>query len=219
MVRKAGELIWLTDEQCQSESEALAEVASGLAGKARILYELASGEVPGDEESASGRNPQGRIGVDLSGPPWGSAVRHSIAWAGTGIVQANNRGPLLSGITSQQARWLNFRFYNRPFDRVPGFIAPYSRAAFSFRYHLSTAGSSTVTWRVWNPALQEPSERTGNSFTATSTSAQATSPTAADFVPLEPGWNTIVMSFLGSTTSTAVNILSVGMHQLAKRSH
>jgi hypothetical protein len=219
MTRKVGELIWLTDEQCRSESEALAEVAAGLAGKARILYELASGEVPGDGDPASGRNPQNSVGADLSGPPWGSALRHSVAWAGTGIVQASNRGPLLTGIGSSTPRWLNFRFYNRPFDTVPGLIAPYSRATFSFRHALSSAGSNTVTWRAWNPAIQEPVNRRGTSFTVSSTSAGGSSPSSSYWVPLQPGWNTIVMSFIGSTTSPTVRLLGMGMHQIAKRSH
>lgn len=76
-----GELKWLRDEEVKSNAVARSEIARGIGGKTRYLFELATGGVPAADAGLSApctpRNPQGQIGCDHSGPPWGCAFRHT----------------------------------------------------------------------------------------------------------------------------------------------
>jgi hypothetical protein len=213
-------LIWLTDAQARSEAAAKNEVGQALAGKARHLYELAAGVSPDGGEPASGRNPQGLIGVDYSGPPWGSAIRHPIAWIG-GAKPGSWKDPILSCTQSSPASILNWRFWVRPFDHPRGYIAPYSRGIPTFRAYLSSAGSSTVTVAMWHTGVEDEAMETDLIVNSTTESSFPTDgfTTISDYVPLRPGWNTVSMRFRGNTDSYTVHITSVAIHQMVKRSH
>jgi hypothetical protein len=126
----------LTDDEVRSEAYGLHYIAAALAGGTAWLYELASGEAASSDGAATPPNPQGQTGWDLSGPPWGPAIRHPIAWLG-GLKPNAATGygsTAVVGFSSDQPGLVGpWWIWNRPHDELPSddgqtFIAaPYSR--------------------------------------------------------------------------------------------
>lgn len=73
----------LPTSRTSNQATAVAEVARTLAGRARWLHEMATGQ-SAETGNATGllRNPQGLVGVDHSGAPYGVALRHPIVEGG-----------------------------------------------------------------------------------------------------------------------------------------
>lgn len=131
-----GELRWLKDAEVKSNAIAKADIARGIGGKTRYLFELATGGVPAAEASTSQpctpRNPQGQIGVDHSGPPWGVAFKHPVL---TGrVIDPSNQVDICSPQT--HITIANGGSYNlmgatvmrsRPYAPQTGRLAPYQR--------------------------------------------------------------------------------------------
>jgi hypothetical protein len=69
----------LVPDQTRSNRPAWAFIAESIAGRARWLYEMTTGQsLIANEQPRCGRNAAGLYGVDLSGPPFGSAFRHTV---------------------------------------------------------------------------------------------------------------------------------------------
>ncbi len=231
MVSKIGFSGAMVDADIRSEARAGTEVVRQLAGKARALYELAAGEsAVADESPYTSKNPQGETGADLSGPPWGSAIRHPIAWWSwladdTDVVQpardlvASNVAGLVIPVVMRWAVW------NRPHARTlpGGAIAPYSRAQIWVRGHRTAAGvAATLQGRARNLSLNENAQteqtQTANGTTATTAEADLFS-TSAFFVNLRAGLNDLVLTFLCATANSSIQLDCVGLLQSVKRTH
>lgn len=230
MVSKLGFDGCMPDSQIRSESRGGIEIPRQLAGKARVLYELAAGEsgVPGEEPS-SGYNPQGEVGCDQSGPPWGSAFLHPIAvWSGladdsdvhqpaSDLVCSFNAGLLIPVV-------MHWRLWVKPFEpNLPGAEPPYSRAQVWVRGHrFSGAGAATLHGRARNKTLNETfqTEMTGVAGATTASTAEVNLfSSAAFYVRLMPGVNDIVLTFICATAAHAIQLDAVSLLQVAKRSH
>lgn len=73
----------LPTERVNNNSPAVAEVARTLAGRARWLYEMATGEsAAAGETPGITKNPQNLYGVDHSGAPYGVAMQHGVGGIG-----------------------------------------------------------------------------------------------------------------------------------------
>lgn len=222
-MRLIGEWRHLDDDAFKAHSPALSDVIRSLAGRARQLYELATGHVP-DDERTTARNPQGRVGVDLSGPPWGSAMRHPIAWMGdrdegsTGVQQVAPVITLAAGASTTIGPW---RVWNRPHARPQGgsAVAPYSRGFLNVEAK-RTSGSSTSDMIVTAWEEGDQGRARSEPFTlADSSSIQSVDVGASGaWIPLSSGWTTIFMR-IENNSPNSVAICSIVINQIAKRSH
>lgn len=229
MPTKETSLLPLPDTAFQSEKPALTKVIKSLAGRARHLYELAAGVNPVDDEPpASSFNPQGKLGHDHSGPPWGSCFLHPITYA-AGVANSTSitaPAPIVSAL-DEATKTLAWAFWHRPFASFPQVSArvpPYSRLYPRFVAFLSSGASSTLILRV---RARNPMNRTDiadtswheESFSVTSTSEQTKIATAGGdcFLPAVPGYNFVEMEF--EATGDPVNVSSFSLCNIVKRTH
>lgn len=214
----------------RSEAPARAELMRSLAGRAAELYELALGESCLDNSPpVTAPNPQGLTGWDLSGPPWGSAVLHPVAWFSG---RSPNTAVCLSPDHADQVErqfggatgpaHVRFPFYLRPFDSLPDpSIAPYARLALALRsYRISGATTPTATVRAWNAAAGQDREQAASS-TYTTTAAD-TSQTFSNLLKVNavPGWNVLEVEASIAPGDTSVHFLtSFLLYNVVKRTH
>jgi hypothetical protein len=75
----------LRDTDCANNADAISETFATMAGRNRWFHEALTGEFDGSEQPLSPKNPQGTVGIDNSGPPYGPALRHSFSQLAGGI--------------------------------------------------------------------------------------------------------------------------------------
>lgn len=220
-VSKAGDNLFLEDDAFRSEAEGRAEVVRSLAGRARVLYELATGSNPfPDEPAASVRNPQGQLGIDLSGPPWGSALLHPIAWCTGAPSTSNVQGERAVATVADLAPKVigPWTVYNRRHDRLPApAISPYARGYLRIRGSLTTAGSATLTIKVAEGLSLDSGFQRSTTQAITSTTDAAFAPSI--YFDLVPGWNRLWIHLSVGAGDETVRLSSIAIHQVAKRSH
>ncbi|MEK9724250.1 MAG: hypothetical protein VW405_12330 [Rhodospirillaceae bacterium] len=219
-----GPLRFLADDEFVSESVLRHEAVQSLSSRARAAYELAAGSTPfARERPASGFNPQGAIGVDLSGPPWGSAILHPVAW--------KNGRPPNGGVTGERSITDNVSdeeitigpwiFWNRPHAtlRYPS-VAPYSRLFLGFRAAMASGGGETltVTCRTLSPQTGNVLEERSEDFSVTTTDTRYTSSTAY-FAGCGSGHVAVSVGFKTTSTSVLCSIYMMSICQMVKRSH
>jgi hypothetical protein len=222
--------VLLPPNRVRSQSAATAEVIRSLAGRAAELYELATGEpCLADHPPVTPKNPQGLTGWDWSGPPWGSAVLHPVAWMSTADASTNVHAPdvtdqterVFSGNGTNVARvaHISMRLWCRPHDLLPSpYVAPYSRVTVALRAHRLTGGATPVaTCKVWNNALQTVDQAASQTFTTgvTETTHQFGNTLK---VPVQSGWNVVQLE-LTTTGATSHYVDSVLLYNSVKRSH
>jgi len=204
-----------------------AETARSLAGRATELYELAAGVSSATgEPPVTPLNPQGRVGWDLSGPPWGSALRHNVAWfsgrsADANLIQPDYDATPDLWFNQYKPALIKMRFWNRPFDSLsPHAVAPHARLYWVLRCtRISGADTPTATLVTWNRRFGQKRE-TGQTttFATTATETQVTVTTL--WVPAGPGWNTVYLEATLPTSSASTHLLTSGALQvLSKRGH
>lgn len=230
----AARYYFLPDSAFASEAIGHADVPSSLAGRARVLYELASGENPFPNEAPGTiKNPQGEIGHDHSGPPWGSAFLHPIA---TYSGKKDNSGFLQQTVGSQPVVNLSassaapslgpWVIWNRPFADVPvpfgtttANLAPYSRGLVRGIAHRTSA--STVTLTVKLVTL----DYLGRTLSSMSSNVSISSSTETMFsiddawFVLGPGRNIIRIDFSTGDAAAGISVDAIGVYQTVKRSH
>lgn len=224
MVAKVGAKDPLTDAQVRSLARADASTIRTLAGRTRWLEEMTSGKsAVDDEEAFAGSNPQGLVGVDLSGPPFGSAMLHPIAWF-SGILNANviaPAGPLDSipaGGSGGNGIISPWRFWVRPHAKLPlPSVAPYSRGLVVLRAHRVGGVDGTVTVSARQVGDDPSSIKTGTFTVTTTETAYALASTF--WVPLKPGRNDVEIIVEHEINGALVTIDSLVIYQAVKRSH
>ena len=207
----------------RTESRASSGMIRSLAARTRYLEELTSGKsAVDDERPCTPPNPQGLTGIDLSGPPWGSAIWHPI-FASTGINTASMQQPtqslllrdgLVSGIDIYAS--LRMRFWVRPFDRFRGGVAPYSRGLIVVRSHGDAATATTVTVKAIGSGQPASQAQVG---TYSNASTSTTSNVLSSWLDLQPGDNNALLVFQKSGGAPTITIDSVTVYQGVKRSH
>lgn len=168
-------------------SPGVSETARKLAGRARWLYEMATGESGDSSESPIVPvNPQGLYGVDHSGPPYGVALRHPIVCFGSTISSDLNTSYWLDvekvNISADVSAVYNATGWVKPhIDQ----IGPYSYG-FAGLSAIRTGGSTvTVTIEVENRSTGQPA----TSATLSLSTANLTTNSTLLKVPLVSGWN------------------------------
>jgi hypothetical protein len=241
MPRKVGIIAWLEDRVVASNAPAWADIPRALAGMSRVLHELATGENPvvGDPP-ATLPNPQGYLGVDLSGPPYGTAPIHSIAtlesyndssanvlaYAATSKAVAVVPGPGARLLTSRELVAINNRldtmqrmpwsFWVRPFSRSNGGDAPYSRGYLSITAR-RVSGSGAIDLLLVAKGKADDDHRAISGVFSVSTSSEATT-TDVLWLPLTPGLNSFFITAVNPGAAD-VEITRVEIRQAVKRRH
>lgn len=227
-----GEDSWLPPAQFRSQAPAHTSVLRSLAGRVRYLYELISGEVPSTaaDMPCTPLNPDGEIGINKSGPPWGSALLHPIAWIGghktiasssvigaralTSIVNADGTvtDGIAPGATFSIKDWM---VHTRRYAPIPG--APYSKGQIMVRGYSSAA--SQVDFRIRARRSGESWITHDDSFAGTA--AEDILFDVADVhVPFDPlGRQAIDIEVINTDTTQSLNLVCISILQAVKRNH
>lgn len=193
----------LTDAETKSLAPAHAKVAQSLAGRVLYLAELVQGQIPVTlGRQATLPNPQGLIGIDHSGPPWGSAFLHPLLTMGGCLADASGDcvGQRVVGrFSSTDALTIPMRLYIRPFANYAG--APYSRAYMTARVaRVSGAGAVAFTITMRKPGGGgAPMVDTDSVSTTT---PEAITPDA--YFSCVPGHNDIELEFSSASATQLV---------------
>jgi hypothetical protein len=213
----------LTDAECRSLAPARAKrLAYSLSGRARYLYEMLTGEPAVDDGGATPLNPQGRMGIDRSGPPWGDAHLHPM-WTYAATVStvlayvypaANVTHQrvieMSSGVDSFKR--ITARFWVRPHYAAPSM--PYTRAYLRARAtRIGGSGTATATIRVYGPEGDS-----GPSTPATVSTTGAASFSLGAWCHVSPGWNERIIE-IEQTSSTGCYIGPISLNQVVRRTH
>lgn len=155
MVQRVGDRTFPTDAKAGSLADARSELVRSLVGRARVLNELVDGRsMVADEPAALPPNPQGLVGLDMSGPPWGSAWRHPVCWFGgrgtdvTTVQQRTKHTPLIHVAGAPSSVLGPWSVWVRPFEALPApFTAPYAALYLWLRARVRS-GTATLTITV-----------------------------------------------------------------------
>lgn len=234
MGSKANQYHFLEDGFFRSLANGLSEMINSLCGRARHLYELATGENPfPDEPAASQLNPDGRLGHNHRGPPWGSAFLHPVAWMvgmepGANLTQPEpSTGGLGSEVriipADEDADILDWDVIVPWYDDLaPRAAAPYSRLFLDFVARLASGASASITIRAWSTEAVEAGRGMirEDDFTITSTSAQNHSSVGTDlWIDVLPGENRINIEIDNNDAAGDVHIIALSLCQAVKSSH
>ena len=137
----------IVDSELEHGKAADAEIPQILAGRARWLYEHATGGVNGLTPKVT-MNPQGFAGHDHSGPPYGTAFLHPVtAICGNTTTPSTvqfTRLPNQYAISSTNPLEWEAMLWVRPHAR--GIGVPYSRLQLSMRIKASASATLTITY-------------------------------------------------------------------------
>lgn len=203
----------LTDAEATSWAPAVSRrLATSLGGRPRYLLELLRGDGAGfDGDVGTPLNPQGQLGVDRSGPPWGDAHLHPM-WIYEHALDTNIAGQVaIASLTAVgQVATVFAEFFNRPHYVAPK--VPYSRAYFRGRVTCVGGGSCTVQVRVYSGDVSR--------FASVTTTGTGTIGDSVTFADVVPGLNSVRIEFeCTALTGTSARIDRASLNQIARRSH
>jgi hypothetical protein len=215
MTSKIGSTRHLEATATAKHAPAVVEVAHSIAGRPRILWEMAHGDSAVSGELAMApTNPQGAIGVDLSGPPFGACLLLPVVtWS-----SAKNGGA--SGV-APTTRWgsiddtgvdRTFRAWNRPHATRADGLAPLQRFMLAWYAQASGAGST-----VWQIDFATPAGTASITRTIATTTASYYEETT--LVPMVPGRNAVRVRWRRTSGSTTLSVFAWSLLVAAKRRH
>ncbi len=221
MARRYGALRPTQDVDADGESDAVARVIQAFVGSAAWLFEMVAGHSVSDDMQVTPPNPQGEIGIDYSGPPWGSAIKHPIALTGGkqpdesvafGMTVALKVPP---GETRTIGPW---RVWVRPFEQLPApYVAPYALGSIRAMLFSEVSQFANVTLGVRN--LSITSSPMVNTFFVNATfDEDSTVAGSSRTIALIPGWNDLEMRFAHDGDED-LSIAAISINQEVKRSH
>jgi hypothetical protein len=194
----------------RSLAAAKRNVPQYLAGAARYIWEMTRGEPAVEYASPACINPQGLIGADLSGPPFGSAFRHSIATYTANNNMANVDEPTPSNALIVANRPLIFTWVFQNRKHTQG--GPYSELYVYFSWiRLSGAATPSVTIKTRNGRRERSSSTSGPTGTETFVTALAL------YVPCDSGQNKAEIEFSHTDATTTIQITGLWLTNTAKR--
>lgn len=219
---RIGSFLFLPTSSTRVHAGAYSEAGQAWAGITRWTYEHATGApAVAGEAPAAPLNPQGELGADLSGPPFGAAPRHCVAWwlgdsSSTGASPSRSPANPWTALDDVEERQQVFVIWNRPHAEREDGQAPYQRLQLTWR-GVQSAGTSTV-WRIRivNQTLG------GRAVTTTRTIATTTDSSYAEttLVPMAAGRNTIAVSFVRqSGAANTLNVTTLALANVVKRRH
>ena len=195
-------------------------LAVSLGGMPRMLYELATGSDAGQDGGASPLNPQGMLGTDLSGPPFGPAIRHTMCVVEGIGAQSSVVGesPLFTFTNDDEWFHLPMRVYVRPHVSQRG-TEPYTRGYLAIAYNrASGGGGGTATGELYFSRLDDTILTRQTPAALSSASATVLNETTM-WVPLVPGVNLLQMSVRGTSSADFLSILRAAVQQVVQLEH
>lgn len=217
----------LADTETANNAPGRASILRRLAGNASRLMQLITGEGLDDRPPTIPRNPSGGYGRNFSGPPWGPAIRHPLAWWGGEVdISAGNWDD--TPIANDRTQWitvdsdtplrLDTRIWVRPHTVFPG--APYSRGYWTIRARRASGSNATLTIQCTVDRAQVPSTTISVTSTGPNNFDLDADGTSSDpfYAPLKPGWNNVLL-YISSNVATDVYIDSITLNQIVKRTH
>lgn len=205
---------FLLASEVAAHAPARSEVGQSLAGRDRHLWEMATGASAVDGEPASvGRNPQGLVGIDMSGPPFGPCLLLPVSWwegrSGAG-VQPTNRWSAV-GDTAASEDW---PVYNRPHvQRLDG-NAPLQQLALLWR-GTASAGTSSV----FRCTVENLSNGTTTSFDRIINTTTATDYDETTLFPFIPEDNELTVTWQRISGTRTLEVNSMVFAVAVKRQH
>jgi hypothetical protein len=206
----------LTDDRTKSKAEARALVLQSLAGRARIAAELIMGRsIVAGEDAAIPANPCNDLGVNMSGPPWGSAwIAPHIGTGGITPDTGNFLGQRLLGSFVTGSPWTYaIRHFVQRHESYQN--APLSRLRPVIRAACASGGPVSVTWTC-SVEGDGGAERTA--VVAVASTTEQTINESSLWWDVKPGRNRLLLT-ASSSSATEVYILGLSLDVTAKRSY
>lgn len=194
-------------------------LAASILGRNAILYELATG-LP-QNGSPFALNPQGKAGVDRSGPPWGTAHKHTVWAFEGGDTTANIYGiaPAVTFSTAGEKKRILANFFCRPF--APANNAPYSRLELDVgAVRLGGVGTAVITIKVYQ--TNEGDRGPNQSVSITLNSGSTFNFSSPPFILCNPRINMRTIEVTLDSLSggaTGAEVYSLSFNQIARNSH
>jgi hypothetical protein len=226
-----GDGLFLPDDAFRSEAKGNRNVLASLAMRSRRLYELLTGTNPHASTDPPGtpRNPDGELGHNHSGPPWGVAFLHPIATisrkkASPGNIQMPTGWQVADLTTTNPFIIGPWVIRNRSYAKRPDpYTAPYSRAYLKLLAHRPTANPATLAVSMESFARDRKgtwAQGTHSASIAMTSTAETEYAHADLWVDLEPGLNLIKITFSSSAPSADAPIVdSLSLCQIVKQTH
>jgi len=222
----------IQDATVKSYATAKAEIPRTLTGAARNLYELIAGRSARTGEPAtSGLNPSGDVGVNYSGPPWGSAYRHTIAHGGCNVDDTDMDTPEYGYFVGENAiailengnsgngyaekYVISQPVYHRAFQDL-GDKSPYARLYLYVKAVAMTGGTTTL--QIYDDTENLTEARRAQVSVTTGTRTWYNTGLWVRASPTGVTQAKITMRVISSSTN-AVLIEQWTLDQIAKRSH
>lgn len=205
---------YLKSGEAHAHAAAKSDVPMSLAGRARHLWEMATGAsaIAGEQASAP-VNPQGLIGIDMSGPPFGPALLLPVAWwegrSGAGVQPTNQWSTI--GALAISSDWT---IWNRPHTQFLDGAAPLQQLALLWR-GTASAGTSSV----FRCTVENLSNGTTTSFDRTINTTTTTDYDETTLFPFIPEANDIVMTWQRISGTRTLEVNSLTFAVAAKRRH
>ena len=216
----------LRDVDVDAESAAHYTIPQSMGGRARWLYEHVTGtSAVSGEPAESPRGPSGFVSHDHSGPPFGEAIQHPIAWSGGGHATTWDGVRPMATLPADGLRTLSLPWVVRvrPFARYPDAALgtePYARAYPRLRVALSAATAITLGIRVSRVLPGGGIDRGVRETVALSAStATQTVACSTSHARLSPGICRLLIELDVSAATPTVRVLSMVLPQTARRSH
>lgn len=223
---------WLKQSDVKGTAPATKRIAESLAGRVRYLYELATGDAAFTDGFGTPLNPQGRLGIDHSGPPWGNAFHHPL-WVQEGHPAGDTNiygEKLVASVPTSSTATIIARFIVRPHQVGP--LVPYSRAYLAVvgRTAGGAAAASTVTFRLYDGPGVDGASRTAT-FTSSATGAITTALTGSVYTKIEPirrrrpspteaRWVTLERRIeITNASANGMDIIALSLNQITRRGH
>lgn len=198
---------------------ARAETAQLLAGGNRLLYEMATGKA-GANASHPGEalvppNPQGEIGIDKSGAPYGLVHKTPLFWRGgwktdTPSAQWSGWWGRYDPVSSSRGAVYEFDVWVKPFPPVE--YTPLSRAYLDWR---ADVGASTTTLTF---TFRANGQTMGSASTSGLSAGDNNGQITAVWWSLRPGWNSLALE-IESDNATDTEIYCLVGNQIKEYSH
>lgn len=198
-------------------AQATTDTAFAWAGGNRWLYEMATGgPAPGEEVAGCLINPQGEPGVDASGPPFGTCVRHPVMVYGgfpaTTDWDGVSRSAYALSAGGLDTLKMGEYIWVKPYPSQQD--TPYSKLYFSVYASCASTETLSISMRtVGNGSNVEDTVSVNTGSATTYDFFEFSSP-----IPTDPGLNLVYLE-LSVTSSNAVNIAAMQWANKRKRSH
>jgi hypothetical protein len=217
--------IGLSDDDVQSLAPAHAKIVKSLAGRVRLLAELATGQsiIDGEPPMAPPNPDRDSCGVNFTGPPWGSAWLHPLWWRGGTRLSGTVEGGSVTIASEVGDGTINApltvrgRFTLRNF--ATSATAPYSRG---YLIVVANQASAVSSFDV-SVSLRSQGQTRYGEFSLASTTASIRTISGVDggavpYYSLVPGRNDIEAIF-DPQASEIARIVGVAVCCIKKRTH